>query len=99
MGVEPRDRVGIWSPNRAEWTILQFATARIGAVLVNINPAYRSHELEYVLNQAGITTLVYSASFRDRDFREILMEAVRSVPNLKQSIVIDGDPPKDQLSW
>ena len=53
-GVEKGDRVGIWAPNCAEWTLVQYATAKIGAILVNINPAYRTHELEYVLNQSGI---------------------------------------------
>ena len=52
-GVGKGDRVGIWAPNCAEWTLVQYATAKIGAILVNINPAYRTHELEYVLNQAG----------------------------------------------
>ena len=58
------DRVGIWSPNRSEWTLLQYATAKIGAILVNINPAYRTHELEYVLKQSGIRTLVAAPASR-----------------------------------
>ena len=53
LGIEKGDRVGIWAPNCAEWTIVQYATAKIGAILVNINPAYRTHELAYVLNQSG----------------------------------------------
>ena len=57
-GVEVGDRVGIWSPNCAEWTLVQLATAKIGAILVNLNPAYRTHELGYVLQQAGISVLV-----------------------------------------
>src|SRR5579875_2096536 len=57
-GVRRGDRVGIWAPNCAEWFLVQYATARIGAILVNINPAYRTHELDYVLRQAGISTLV-----------------------------------------
>ncbi|HEX8996647.1 MAG TPA: AMP-binding protein, partial [Ktedonobacterales bacterium] len=57
LGVKKGDRVGIWSPNRAEWAIIQFATAKIGAILVNINPSYRLHELEYALNQSGCSTL------------------------------------------
>ena len=56
-GVRAGDRVGIWAPNCAEWVIVQFATAKIGAILVNINPAYRSHELAYVLEQSGLRTL------------------------------------------
>ena len=58
MQIEKGDRVGIWSPNRYEWTVLQFATARIGAILVNINPSYRIHELEYALKQSGCKMLV-----------------------------------------
>ena len=58
LGIQKGDRVGIWSPNRYEWTVTQFATAKMGAILVNINPAYRLHELAYVLNQAGCNTLV-----------------------------------------
>jgi fatty-acyl-CoA synthase len=58
LGIEPGDRVGIWSPNSAEWVITQFATAKLGAVLVNINPAYRLSELEYALNKVGCKALV-----------------------------------------
>src|SRR6056297_858762 len=58
IGVERGERVGIWSPNRYEWTVTQFATAKVGAILVNINPAYGVHELQYALNLAGITVLV-----------------------------------------
>ena len=57
-GVKRGDRVGIWSPNRFEWVIVQYATARMGAVLVNVNPAYRLHELEYALKQSGVSTLL-----------------------------------------
>ena len=58
MGVVPGDRVGIWSPNRAEWVVVQYATARIGAILVNINPAYKASELAYALTQSGASVLV-----------------------------------------
>lgn len=58
QGLVKGDRVGIWAPNRAEWVLLQYATARIGVILVNINPAYRSSELQFVLNQSGISLLV-----------------------------------------
>src|ERR671922_1530168 len=63
MGIAKGDRVGIWAPNCAEWTLTQYATAKIGAILVNINPSYRVHELEYVLNQAGIRMLVSAETF------------------------------------
>ena len=58
VGVAKGERVGIWSPNRAEWTLVQYATAKIGAILVNINPAYRTHELEYALNKSGVRMLI-----------------------------------------
>ena len=61
LGVAKGERIGIWSPNCAEWTILQYATAKVGAVLVNVRPAYRSHELEFVVKQNGMRTLVASA--------------------------------------
>ncbi len=62
-GLAKGDRVGIWAPNCAEWTITQYATAKIGAILVTVNPAYRAHELEYVLNQAGVTMLIAAAEY------------------------------------
>ena len=71
-GVQKGDRVGIWAPNVAEWTMVQYATAKIGAILVNINPAYRTHELEYVLNQAGISMLVSAESFKTSDYRAMV---------------------------
>ncbi|HEX5861710.1 MAG TPA: AMP-binding protein, partial [Nocardioides sp.] len=66
-GVEKGDRVGIWAPNCAEWTLIQFATAKIGAVLVNVNPAYRTHELAYAVNQSGLSLLVSASSFKSSD--------------------------------
>src|SRR4030095_4917476 len=71
-GVEKGDRVGIWSPNNAEGVIVQFATARVGAVLVNINPSYRAHELEYALRQSGCSLLILAPAFKDADYRELL---------------------------
>src|SRR5258708_13386833 len=62
LGITKGQRVGIWSPNRAEWCITQFATSKIGAVLVNINPSYRLHEVEHVLNQSASTAIVIAAS-------------------------------------
>ena len=72
LGVRCGDRVGIWSPNRAEWLLTQFATARIGAILVNINPAYRLSELEYSLNQSGVTLLVTAAAFKSSNYLGLL---------------------------
>jgi fatty-acyl-CoA synthase len=72
LGVKKGDRVGIWSPNRYEWTVTQFATAKIGAILVNINPSYRLHELEYTLNQSGCSVLVTADQFKLSNFTEML---------------------------
>ncbi|WP_419842222.1 AMP-binding protein [Candidatus Poriferisodalis sp.] len=72
IGVDKGDRVGIWSPNFAEWVLLQYATARIGAILVTINPAYRTSELEYVLNQSGTSVLVAAEQFAGSDYRSMI---------------------------
>ena len=80
IGVAKGDRVGIWSPNYAEWVLVQYATARIGAILVTINPAYRSSELEYVLNQSGISVLVAVESLSTSDYRSMIEEVWSRVP-------------------
>src|SRR5579859_4805735 len=84
LGLEKGQRIGIWSPNNAEWAITQFATAKIGAILVNINPAYRLHELEYALNQSGCSALVTAPNFRATSYLEMLAalcpELERSAP-------------------
>ena len=80
IGVAVGDRVGIWSPNYAEWALVQYATARMGAILVTINPAYRSSELEYVLNQSGISVLVAVQSFATSDYRSMIDEVWSRVP-------------------
>ena len=72
LGLRRGERVGMWSPNRAEWLVTQFATARIGAILVNINPAYRLSELEYTLNKAGVGVLVSAAAFKSSDYLGML---------------------------
>ena len=72
LGVRAGDRVGIWAPNRAEWLVTQFATARIGAILVNINPAYRLSELEYTLNKAGVSVLVSAEAFKTSHYLAML---------------------------
>ena len=71
-GIKAGDRVGIWSPNRAEWLLTQFATARIGAILVNVNPAYRLAELEYALNKSGCCAIVTAESFKSSKYVEML---------------------------
>ncbi|HWM04161.1 MAG TPA: AMP-binding protein [Actinophytocola sp.] len=91
LGVEKGDRVGIWSPNCAEWTFTQYATAKIGAILVNINPAYRVHELKFVLNQAGIRTLVAAPSFKTSDYAAMIAEVRPECPALQDVLLIGGD--------
>jgi fatty-acyl-CoA synthase len=95
-GVEKGDRVGIWSPNRWEWTALQYATADIGAILVTINPAYRTHEVEYVLKQAGISLLVAAPVFKTSDYRAMVGEVRDGCPDLR-SVVFLGDPEWEAL--
>src|SRR5262249_14601885 len=90
-GVEKGDRVGIWSPNRYEWVIVQFATARIGAVLVNVNPAYKTTELEYALRQSGVSVLLLARSFRAANYREMLEEVRPRLPALRLALVLDDD--------
>ena len=75
-GIAKGDRVGIWSPNCAEWVLLQYATAKAGAILVNVNPAYRTHELEYVLQQSGVRLLVSATEFKSSDYPS-MVEQVR----------------------
>ena len=88
LGIAKGDRVGIWAPNVPEWVLVQFATARIGAILVNINPAYRSHELSYVLTQAGIRTLVSADSFKTSDYRAMVEEVRAGCPDLVDVVYI-----------
>ena len=73
-GIEKGDRVGIWGPNSAEWTLVQLATAKVGAVLVNVNPSYRTHEFSYVVNQSGMRMLVSATSFKTSDYRAMIEE-------------------------
>ncbi len=73
-GIAVGDRVGIWAPNCAEWSMVQYATAKIGAILVNINPAYRTHELSYVLNESGLRTLISATDFKASDYRSMVDE-------------------------
>ncbi len=91
LGVGKGDRLGIWSPNCAEWTFVQYATAKLGAILVNINPAYRSHELTYVLQQAGIRTLIAAPSFKTSDYAAMIAEVRPSCAELRDVILIGRD--------
>ncbi len=96
LGVGKGDRVGIWAPNCAEWVFVQYATAKIGAILVNINPAYRVHELEFVLNQAGIRTLVAAPAFKTSDYAAMI-EQVRPRCAALEDVVLLGRESWDAL--
>jgi fatty-acyl-CoA synthase len=96
-GVRTGDRVGIWAPNVAEWVFVQYATAKIGAILVNINPAYRTHELEYVLNQAGVSVLVAARSFKTSDYAGMI-EEVRPRCAVLRQVVLLGSAEWDALA-
>ncbi|MEB3902356.1 AMP-binding protein, partial [Pseudomonas putida] len=74
LGVQVGDRVGIWAPNCAQWCILQLASAKVGAILVNINPAYRVGELEYVLRQSGCSWLVCADAFKTSDYHAMVLD-------------------------
>jgi fatty-acyl-CoA synthase len=88
-GVRKGDRVGIWSPNRFEWVVIQYATARIGAILVNINPAYRTSELEYALKQSGTSFLLLAKQFRSANYVSMLAEVQARCPELRANLVLD----------
>jgi fatty-acyl-CoA synthase len=95
-GVGKGDRLGIWSPNVAEWTLVQYATAKLGVILVNINPAYRTHELEFVLKQAGISVLVAATSFKTSDYAAMIEQVRPSCPDLRRVVLI-GTPSWEEL--
>ncbi|MEU9104059.1 AMP-binding protein [Streptomyces xanthophaeus] len=90
LGIAKGDRVGIWAPNRAEWTLVQYATARIGAVLVTVNPAYRSHELAYVLRQSGMRMLVAAERFKSSDYAAMIEEVRPECPELEFVALLEG---------
>ncbi len=96
LGVAKGDRVGIWAPNCAEWVFVQFATAKLGAIMVNINPAYRTHELAYVLKQAGISVLISAVSFKTSDYRAMVAQVRADCPDLHEVIFI-GEPAWERL--
>ncbi|MDY7229068.1 AMP-binding protein [Hyalangium rubrum] len=90
-GVQKGDRVGIWSPNRFEWVVTQYAAARVGAILVNLNPAYKTAELEYALVQSGTSVLLLSRGFRQANYRQMLEEVRPRCPQLRQALVLEDD--------
>ena len=88
LGLEVGDRLGIWSPNYAEWALVQYATAKIGVILVNINPAYRLNELTYALNQSGCTVLIAAPSFKTGDYRALVDEARPDLHSIEHVIYL-----------
>lgn len=101
LGVRHGDRVGIWSPNRSEWLVTQFATARLGAILVNINPAYRVAELAYALNKAGVSVLISAQRFKTSDYLGMLLQlgfgtAASQLPDLRHVICL-GESGQDAM--
>jgi fatty-acyl-CoA synthase len=112
LGVQKGDHVGIWATNYSEWVVAQFATAKIGAVLVTVNPAYRTHELEYILKQSDASTLLTIGSFRTSDYVGMLNELIPELrdaepgklvsekfPLLKRVVYIGSDRPAGMLQW
>jgi len=96
IGLEKGDRLGIWAPNCPEWALVQYATAKIGAIMVNINPAYRLQELEYVLNQSGISVLVSYQVHKSSNYRDMVGRVRSSCPQV-QGVIYIGDPTWDEL--
>jgi fatty-acyl-CoA synthase len=90
-GLRKGDRIGIWAPNCAEWTLVQYATAKTGVVLVNVNPAYRTHELAYAVNQSGLRLLVSASSFKTSDYRAMVEQVRGECPGLERVVYLDTD--------
>ena len=112
LGLEPGDRIGIWSPNNAEWVVTQFATAKAGLILVNINPAYRLSELEYALNKVGAKALITAVSFKSSDYLAMLQRLApeletcppgelqsAKLPDLRTVIRLGDDPTQGMLNY
>ena len=100
LGVARGERVGIWAPNCAEWTLIQFATARIGAILVTINPAYRVNEVEYALNKVGCSVLVTAVQFKTSDYLAMLREiGPQRLPHLRGIVTIGAEAHEGFLPW
>ncbi len=91
LGIQRGDRVGIWAPNCPEWTIVQYATAKVGAILVTINPAYRTHELAYVLEQSGVRTLLAATAFKTSDYRSMVAEVQPDALELSEVVFFGTD--------
>ncbi|MEO0727644.1 MAG: AMP-binding protein [Bacteroidota bacterium] len=111
-GLEKGDRVGIWAPNCAEWTVLQFATAKAGVVLVNINPSYRKHEVQYALNQSGCKMLVLAKAFKTSYYTQMIADLApeitehafgeltsKELPDLRMTVALSDEALEGFLSW
>jgi fatty-acyl-CoA synthase len=107
LGIRAGDRVGIWAPNCAEWVVVQYATAKIGAILVNVNPAYRTHELEYVLRQSGVRLLFSASTFKTSNYAAMIEEVGGGIDTLERTIFVDrpewaelcaGEPDRDAIA-
>jgi fatty-acyl-CoA synthase len=90
-GIAKGDRVGIWAPNCAEWTLVQYATAKAGAIIVNVNPAYRTHEMAYALNQSGLRLLISAESFKTSDYRAMVEQVRPDTLALERVVYIGTD--------
>src|SRR4051794_13834959 len=95
-GIEPGDRVGIWSPNCAEWALVQYGTAKAGIILVNVNPAYRTSELGYALRQSGCRMLIAARAFKTSDYAAMIEEVRGDLPDLERVVLLDS-PEWDEL--
>jgi len=99
-GVEHGERVGIWSPNSLEWVLVQYATAKIGAILVNVNPAYRLSELEYALRQSGVSTLVTLDRYKTSEYLVMVREVRASLPTLREVVIVGAtEPDEGETGW
>ena len=90
-GIQKGDRVGIWAPNCAEWTITQYATAKVGAILVNVNPAYRTHEFAYAVQQSGMRMLISATEFKTSNYREMIEQTAAVTQDLERVVYLDTD--------
>ncbi|MEM9561780.1 MAG: AMP-binding protein [Actinomycetota bacterium] len=97
-GFTTGDRVGIWAPNCAEWVLVQYATARLGIILVNINPAYRTHEVQYALNQSGCRGLVAAETFKTSNYRAMVDEVRGELPDLEHVYFLGTDSWSDLMA-
>ena len=99
IGVEKGDRVGVWSPNCAEWLIAQYALAKVGAIMVNINPAYRLRELEHALTQSSVSVIVAARGFRNSDYAAMIDELAPRLPALKQTVYLGNERLGSAMTW